>query len=220
MFNPFKSYFAPRFLVGLEIKSGYMGAVQIFNSLKGPEVERIGIEEIKTPQHIHEELKAFFRTKNLKTKLLITSIATSQAVVREIPPSIDNPRKLHKIIKYQMEPYLPSPIEDVVVDFLPPEPQGNIMTIGVEKKRLSEHLESMSQADLEPDVVSMEDLALFFLYIHLHAGKTHQPVSIIHVEVEKKVVLIIFMTGWTLYVYYRGGRMILKRLRIPSNSIN
>ncbi|MBW1912890.1 MAG: pilus assembly protein PilM, partial [Deltaproteobacteria bacterium] len=160
--------------------------------LKGPEIDRIAFIDVKGPKNLAQELKEFFRSEDLRDEILITCLPTSLAVIRQIPPSLDNVKKLNKIIKYQMEPYVPYPIEDVVVDFLPPEPGEDILTIGVQKKFLSEHLESLSRAGLEPDVVGLDDLALFSLYVQSHEGNSDQPVSIINLGVQKMTVQMIY----------------------------
>ncbi|MDY7036266.1 MAG: pilus assembly protein PilM [Thermodesulfobacteriota bacterium] len=191
MFNPLKDFFSPKFVVGLEIKRDSIGAVQVFNSLKGPEIDQVGLREIRNHEHIHQELRDFFRDKNLKPEMLVTSLSASSAFIREVPPPLENSRKLHKIIKYQMEPFVPYPIEDMVVDFLPHESNENIITISVEKKVLSDHLKSLSSAGLEPGVVSLDNLALYFLYCLNPREEADKPVSIIHIDREKKVIQVI-----------------------------
>ena len=192
MFNPFKEFFSPKFVVGLDIHKDYIGAIQVFNPLKGPEIDRIAFIDVKEPENLAKELKEFFRRENLRNEMLITCLPTSMAIIRHIPPSLDNAKKLNKIIKYQMEPYVPYPIEDVVVDFFPSEPGEDILTIGVQKRFLSEHLENLSRAGLDPDVVGLDDLALFSLYVQSHEGNTTKPVSIINFGVQKMTVQMIY----------------------------
>jgi len=192
MFKPFKGFLTQKFVVGLELDNRFIRAVQIFNSSKGPEIDKIAFREINESDHMGEALIDFFHKENLKKEMLATSLPTSLAIIREISISFDNMKKLNEIIKYQMEPYVPDPIEDMVVDFLPPDKTGNIMTISVKKNNLSEHLAFLSRADLEPNVVGLDDLALFFLYTFNHKGDTDQPISIVHLGKGKRVILIIY----------------------------
>ena len=159
MFNPLREFLAPKFVVGLSVDRDFISAVRVYNSLNNPEIDHIAFKEVEDPEHVQEELRDFFHRENLRHDILITSLPTSQAIVRQISVLFDNQKKLDKIVKYQMEPYVPHSIDDMVVDFLPPRPGGDITTVAVKKKILSEHLESLSQADLEPKAVSLDDIA-------------------------------------------------------------
>lgn len=191
MFNPLKVFLTPKFVVGLEVDSRFISAVRVCKALNNLEIDHIAFRELENTENLGEELREFFRTENLEHDMLITCLPTSRAIVRQISVLFDNPKKLNQIVKYQMEPYVPHPIEDMVVDFLPPRPGGDVITVGVLKKTLSEHLKSLSEADLEPKVVSLDDLALFLLYLHNHPGNSGQAVSIVSLGKGKKVVQII-----------------------------
>ena len=60
-----KEFFAPKSIVGLQVTDTYMGAVQIYNSLKGPEIDRIGYRQVKDPERIWEEVEAFYEEEGL-----------------------------------------------------------------------------------------------------------------------------------------------------------
>jgi general secretion pathway protein L len=191
--NPFKDFFAPNFVVGLEVTEGYIGAVQVYNSLKGLEIDRIAFREIESPDQVSQELMEFFAKEGLRHDMIITCLPTSSSIVRQIPLPFDKVKKIDKVIKYQMEPYLPYPVDKIVVDFLPTGPKDNITTIGVQKELLAEHITKLSGAKLTPQVVSLDDLALFHLYTHNkreeEAGKV---VCIFHCGHDENVIQIIY----------------------------
>jgi Tfp pilus assembly PilM family ATPase len=191
MLNPFKEFFSPKFVVGLEIHENFIGAIQIFNSLKGPEIDRIAFKEVEDLEKIDEELEEFFRKEKLRGEMVITCLPTSRATIRQISLSFDNVKKLKKIIKYQMEPYVPYPIDDLVVDFLPPQGNRDILTVAVQKKLVSEHLEQLARANLESEAVNLDDFALYYLYKHSNEGNPEHPVSIINLGVGKMAVQMI-----------------------------
>ena len=195
MINPFKEFLSVRFVVGLDIHEDFMGAIQIFNSLTGPEIDRIAFREVKDFEKIDKELEEFFREENLKGEMVITCLPTSRAIIRQLARSLGDVKKLGKIIKYQMEPHVPYPIDDMVVDFLPPQPGGEVFTAAVEKRFLSEHLELLSRANLQPDVVSLDDFALTYLYGYGNEESPEHPVSIIHVTAEKTAIQVVDRNG-------------------------
>jgi len=191
MFNPLKEFLTPKYVVGLAVDSGFISAVRVYNALNSVEIDHAAFKEVEDPEDMVQELREFLDTENLVDDTLITCLPTSQAVVRQISVLFDNVKKLDKIIKYQMEPYVPHPIDEMIVDFLPPGPDGDVLTIGVPKTVLSEHLKGLSRADVFPKAVGLDDIALFSLYLNNHSGGSSQAVSIINLSKAKTVVQII-----------------------------
>lgn len=191
MFNPLKEFLTPKYVVGLAVDSGFISAVRVYNALNSVEIDHVAFKEVEDPEDMVQELREFLHRENLVDDTLITCLPTSQAVVRQISVLFDNVKKLDKIIKYQMEPYVPNPIDEMIVDFLPPGPDGDVLTIGVPKTVLSEHLEGLSQAGLVPKAVGLDDIALFSLYLNNHSGGSSHGVSIINLSKAKTVVQII-----------------------------
>ena len=191
MMNPLKDFLRPKYVVGLQVKDGFIGAVQVYVGLKGPEIDRAVFVEVADPERTQEELMRLFQEEGFKREMIVTSLPSSKAFIREISLPLSHPKKVEKIIKYQMEPYLPCPVEEVLVDFLHPGENGNILTFGVEKKYLAEHLALLAGAGIEPDAVTLDDIALFSLYLYKHGGESEQPVAIVNQDGESLVVQII-----------------------------
>jgi general secretion pathway protein L len=192
MINPLKDLLRPKYVVGLQVKDHFIGAVQLYVGLKGPEVDKAVFREAADPERIQEELKKLFQEEGFKKEMIVTSLPSSKAFVREISLPISHPKKVEKVIKYQMEPYLPCPVEEVLVDFLSPGGNGSILTFGVEKKYLAEHLDLLAGAGIEPDAVTLDDIALFSLYLYKHGGESEQPIAIVNQERESLVVQIVY----------------------------
>jgi Tfp pilus assembly PilM family ATPase len=181
MLNPFKDLFAPKSVLGLQVTDAFIAAVQIYNSFKGFEIDRVAFKEINGPSdHITEELRTFFQSENLRYETLVTCLPTRLAIVRETSLPFGNSRKLAKIIKYQIEPSVPYPIEDLVVDFLAPQADGKSITISIQKLYLQEHIAKLSEAGLDPYMITLDDLALFSLYLKDKEKRSEKPVAIIN----------------------------------------
>jgi general secretion pathway protein L len=189
--NPLKDFLKPKYVVGLQVKDGFIGAVQLYVGLKGPEIDKAVFIEVADPERLQEELKKLFQEQGFKKEMIVTSLPSSKAFIREISLPLSQPKKIEKIIKYQMEPFLPCPVEEVLVDFLHPGENGSILTFGVEKKYLAEHLALLAGAGIEPDAVTLDDIALFSLYLYKHGGESEQPIAIVNQDGESLVVQII-----------------------------
>lgn len=190
--NPLKDFLRPKYVVGLQVKEGFVGAVQLYVGLKGPEIDKAVFREAAGPEGIQEELKRLFKEEGFKREMIVTSLPSSKAFIREISLPITQPKKVEKVIKYQMEPYLPCPVEEVLVDFLHPGKNGNILTFGVEKRTLAEHLALLAGAGIEPDAVTLDDIGLFSLYLYKHGGESEDPVALVNQDGETLVLQIIY----------------------------
>jgi len=206
MLNPFKDFLKPKYVVGLQVKEGFIGAVQVFNGLKGPEIDKAAFREVSDPEEMQNELRAFLREENFKTEMVITALPASKAFYREITLTLDNPKVVEKIIKFQMEPHLPLPIEEVIVDFLGPGADGSISTFGVEKRKVAEHLSFLSGAGLDPDIVTLDALALLHLYHYKTGGTAEQPAAIVHIDKENTLIEIVYRNRPDFFRVFPDGK--------------
>ncbi|RJQ49234.1 MAG: hypothetical protein C4530_23615 [Desulfobacteraceae bacterium] len=186
-----KDLFSPRTVFGLQIDGTFLRAVQVSNPTGSPVVERMISRKIENPEEIGQELSDLLREEKIKPELLVTSLPTSSALVRQIDIILENSKKLDKIIKYQMEPYVPYPIDEMVVDFFATAPDEPVTVAGVRKERISKHLAILAQAGLNSDIVTLEDAALLFLYLNQHPEKTDAPIALVHLKAEETIVQVV-----------------------------
>ncbi len=191
MFNPLKELFVSKSVVGLQVSEGQMGAVEIQNTIKGPEVSRVGFREVKDPQNIGEELKEFFSHHGFSREWVVSALPANNGYFRTLALNFENPNKIARVIKYQLEPHVPQSIENMVVDFvLPPTPEG-LVTVGIEKTILREHLENLSVAGIDPEQVGLDVLSLFFLFTTLGEQDEEDLSGIYYVDNDLSLFLII-----------------------------
>lgn len=191
MVNPLRDLWGPKTVVGLEITENHICAVQVSHPHSMPEIERVFIKEIEGAGHVREALEAVFSEEKFEKGTVVTALPASLATIREVPLPFDKPKKLRKIIKYQMERYVPYAIEEMVVDFVSSESGERIITAGVQKRALSEHLELLAQFDVDPKIVSLKNVALFHLFIHARKGDSDKPVSIVHLDRDRMIVMVV-----------------------------
>ncbi len=212
MVNPFKDFLKPKYVVGLQVKDGFIGAVQVFNGIKGPEIDKAAFREISSPDRVQEELKAFLKDEDFKTELVISALPASQVLMREIALTIDNPKILQRIIKFQMEPYVPVPIEEMIVDFLDPAPGGSVPTFGVEKKHVKEHLALLAGAGIDPDIVTIDGLALLHLYLYNYGEQSEEPAAIVCREKNSTFVEIVYRGRPDFFRVFADGKQAEDRI--------
>jgi Tfp pilus assembly PilM family ATPase/Tfp pilus assembly protein PilN len=191
MFNPTREFLSSKLVVGLEIGDRHIGMVQISGVYKSPKIEQVEFKEINDSGQLYAEVASLFHEKEISYDALVTSIPTSEAYVRQISLPVAHPKMISRIIKYQLEPYIPHAIDDIIVDFLDPSPSGEVLAFGLRKNNLSDHLEELSLARLSPDTVTLDDLALSSFYMRTTSMAPDESVAIINFGIQKKVVQIL-----------------------------
>lgn len=192
MFNPIKDFLKPKYVLGLQVKENFLAAVQVFNGAKGPEIEKAAFRDVTNPEALQDELRAFLEQEAFHTEMVITSLPSSQTFIRDITLTVTNPKVVEKIIKFQLEPYVPGSIEEMLVDFLDPGADGSIPCFGVEKKHLAEHLALLSGAGIDPDVVTVDGAALLDLYLSTSAAGSEGPVALVYHDEEGFLIEIVY----------------------------
>lgn len=184
-------FFQPDYITGLTYNGNTISAVRVSSSLKGTMVDHTAIMPVKDPDNMTWELIEFARREEIDDDTLITCLSSSEATIRHIPIPIENVRKLSKIIKYQMEPYVPFPIDDMIIDFLPATSGNKVLTVGVERSVLSEHIELLAQAGLDPQTISLDDVALINLFHHTQSDQSAEASAIVHFCDDKTTVMVV-----------------------------
>jgi type IV pilus assembly protein PilM len=114
-------------LVGLKIGGSQLAAARIVNN-GVPELVQVAREplgngivvggELREPELLAEELKAFFRKHKLPRQGVRLGIANNRIGVRMFEiAGIEDPKQLENAIRFRAQEALPIPIEEAVLDF-------------------------------------------------------------------------------------------------------
>lgn len=205
MMEVLKELFLPKTVVGLQVGRHSVRAVQVSNPSRSPVIDRMAVQDLEDPVNCCE-VETWMRERKMSPEFVITALPSSAASIREISIAFDSPKKLGRIIKYQMEPLVPYPVEEMIVDYLPAESGESVTAIGVRKETVSGCIEGLRQSKIEPGVVSLDGLALYGLYLRLHGGENPGVVSIIHKEGDETLVMIIHGNRLAMVRLLQGGQ--------------
>jgi len=140
-----RNWLAPKVVVGLAVGAKSICVVQAINTLKGPLVKQAAFRDLENPDVLPQAAAELLREMKLKHDWVVTCLPSSAGFVRKIPLPFRKVSKIERIIKYQLEPYLPLSVEEMAVDFLPPDPEGSALVAAVQAETISEHLEKISR---------------------------------------------------------------------------
>jgi type IV pilus assembly protein PilM len=116
-------------------------------------------------------------TQTIKTVLtrvdrydaLRSSISSSMAIFKELTLPFVDPEKISMVLNYEIEPFLPFPISQTIVDFVITQTnleQKNsvVLVAAVKKEYVSEHLGYFTHAGISPTAITVDLFDLYGLY--------------------------------------------------------
>jgi general secretion pathway protein L len=183
---------------GLDIGSTAIKAVEITRTWRGERVTNYGYFPFA-----HKEKEELRREKlqglrDILPKLgkngenLILPLASHRMMVHRALLPFGDRKRNEQVVKFEVEPLLPFPIDQVVVDFYTPEKKGNgkeALVFAVQKEFLGEQISLMKEVGLDPETLVPEALALFWLVKNL-GMTTRQDGSLLDLGHEKTTMIV------------------------------
>ena len=132
---------------------------------------------------------------------IISSLPASSSVIKRLSLPFKGSRKIRQVIRYELEPHLPFPLEEAVIDFyiiddrLPD--RTLVLAFAINKRVVERRLKILDKAGLRPEIVGLDSTSLFNVY----ALK----------EDEETVALINLGAGQTIINIISEGRLFFSR---------
>jgi len=98
-----------------------------------------------------------------------TSISSANAIFKELTLPFNDPEKISMVINYEIEPFLPFPINQTIIDFIitqknPAQNSSVILAAAIKKEHIAEHISYFEQAGVSPETVTVDLFDLYGLY--------------------------------------------------------
>ena len=163
-------------LVGLDIGTSSIKAIQLKRAGKGLELVHLGIAPIP-PETIVDGLimdanavvsaiERIFSDNSIKTKEVAVAVSGHSVIVKKIRMTQMKEEELRESIQWEAEQYIPFAIEDVNIDFQiigSPAAQSqemDVMLVAVKKDIVNDYQAIISSAGLHTAVVDVDAFAL------------------------------------------------------------
>ena len=189
--------FGAKGIVGLDIGSSYLKAVQLRETRSGYELELFDTLPI-SPElivegsiidaiRLTESLRELVRKAKIKAKDAVISISGhSSVIIKRISLPEMSEEELSESIKFEAEQYVPFDIEDVNLDFQilgPKEEPGqmDVILVAVKKDVINDYVSVVKEAGLNTVIVDVDAFALENMYginYEIEAGKNVALVNI------------------------------------------
>jgi type II secretory pathway component PulL len=154
-----------RKILGLDIRTNTISAVLLANSIKGNVIESYFHFSLQpgSEESIAEKssaLKAVTDKIDMSEVVSIVSFPAKEVFYRNIKIPFREPKKIKQILPFELEPTLPSPIDDAIIDFQhlklsTQQDQTGIIAAVIEKKKLETYLAELASFRINPQVVTI-----------------------------------------------------------------
>ena len=160
---------AVRHLVGLDIGSKFIKALQLTQSSGQYKITEFGIAEVNPQVSVADTVADLFNRKGFKIKRTISSVSGRFVFVRYISMPVMSDEELVNAAKYELGKYIPVEVDEVLHDSqkleeLAPaegqEPEMRVLLVAAKRTFIDEHVAILEGADLQPAIVDVDSFAL------------------------------------------------------------
>jgi len=191
--------------LGIDIGASAIKAVKVRRSGHTAKIVKTYLAEIPreraerpSPELIAESLKKFLVEQKIRADRFVSSFALSSAIVRNAVVPLQGHHKIRQVIKFQAEPHIPFPIEEVVIDFLETaaaeDNKTSVIIIGAKKELIAKQLELWNAVGLDPEILGVDAFALVNNYL-LRAGAAAPEEMVMLLDIGATKTLLIIMRG-------------------------
>lgn len=184
-------------IMGLDVGSRYIKAVQLKDVKTGYQIERFSITPlppdlivdgsiIDSPRVV-DAIRGLISDAGIKAKDAAIAISGhSSVIIKRISLPLMTEEELNESIKFEAEQYVPFDIEDVNLDFqilgAAEEPDKmDVIIVAVKKDKINEYVSVVKEAGINPVIVDVDVFALANLYEINYEVKQGENVALVNV---------------------------------------
>lgn len=189
--------FGKKDIIGLDIGSRNIKAIQLKETKGRHTLERLGITELQTElivdgsildsTRVVEAIKGLISSADIRAKDVTLSVSGHSSVIIKrvsLPQMTEN--ELDEQIRFEAEQYIPFDIEDVSLDFqiLGLAEEANMMDVlivAVKKDKINEYVAVVREAGLNPVVVDVDAFALENMYELNYEFKEDENIALVNI---------------------------------------
>lgn len=162
-------------LVGLDIGSSSVKAVELRKSKKGFELVHAALEPLASDTvvdgaimdalSVSDSISKIFSEEKIKTKFVATSVSGHSVIVKKISLPVMSDEELDESIQWEAEQHIPFDISDVNLDYqilsgVTSANSTDVLLVAVKKDKILNHTNVITQAGRTPLVVDIDAFAV------------------------------------------------------------
>ena len=165
----------PKSLVGLDIGSSSVKAIELKASGEGYRVSAIGVESVPPDSIVDgaiidggavaDAIRRLFTNKRFKANDIVASLSGNSVIVKKITLPAMTESELSESIYWEAEQYIPFDIQDVSLDYEIIDPgtgqdSMEVLLVAAKKDKIADYTNVIAQAGKTPVVVDVDVFAL------------------------------------------------------------
>jgi general secretion pathway protein L len=189
-------------VVGVDLGSTTLKVVELRGTWKGFEVvkaaeRRLPAESGSTcpPEQVAQALTELLSAHAIKPAHVVSAVPAHATFVRNLQLPFRDARKIREVLKFELEPHIPCPVEDVVVDFAKIRETDagacEVLAVAAPKAAVDDHLHILERAGLVPEVVDWEVFGELNGYLAWRPSPDAGAVALVNFGASKTTVKII-----------------------------
>lgn len=153
-------------LVGLDIGSRFVKAVQLTEEGGRMTMTEYGIEAVAQPEQPEPAIAALFGRKSFKNKRINVGVSGRSVFVRYVPMPKMSEEELVNASKYELGKYIPIEVDEVIHDCKKLEEPGEgdsemkVVLVAARKAFVDKRIELVDRVGLYPNIIDVECFAL------------------------------------------------------------
>lgn len=173
--------------VGLDIGSYNLKVAEIEIKESSYEIVGLGMKDIRETKNISEAIKEMFEEARISTRKVNTSLSGENVVARylSLPKMTDD--ELKKAVVYELEDHIPFKADEVYTNYyiLGDEPNSKnrmkVFLVATKKEPLDNMVKVIREAKLEPEVVTMDALAIKNTFYFNYPSKDQTNIALLNI---------------------------------------
>jgi type IV pilus assembly protein PilM len=199
--------FGKKAVIGLDIGSSIVKAVQLRRSGKAIEIEKCGVAEIypngdkgnvaiDAAQATVEAVKRALADGKISAKQAISSVGGEPVIVRYIQMQRLPDEELRNALQWEAEGYIPYDIDEVHIDFhklgdsADSADKVDVLLVAAKKDLIERHLNVIKKADLVPALVDVDSFAFLNQFEFNYSPDASQVIALIDIGAETTSISI------------------------------
>lgn len=185
-------YIFPQRIIGLDITKTDIYATQTYFKSRSIAIESIMHQQLESAGTYQEKVAvalAKIVEQAGKGAVFFSSISSGLVIAKTIKLPFTSYEKIKMIIAYEIEPSLPFPVANAVIDFIitktdQTDQSAEVFVVAVQKQNIDEHLALLKQVNIVPQLLTVDMVALYLLYKNFSAQKqasSHQNIVLLDI---------------------------------------
>ena len=152
-----------RKILGLDVRKDAVSAVLLQSKIRGMSIEAHAYSPVSDPngikQGVSDCISSLMKQADISDATCIAAYPSEKIIYRNIRIPFKEQKKIRQILPYELEPTLPLPVEDLVIDFyIPalnnPSNHTELLAAAAETSELKAFMETLAEFKLVPTVLA------------------------------------------------------------------